>query len=457
MTLTRKQLLKAMAGAGAAVMVTPQAHASSGRVIQRDVCVIGGGASGSYAAVRLRDLGRSVVVVEREGRLGGHTETFRDPVTGGTADIGVAGYHDIPLVRRHFGRFDVPLSFAQTNPGTIRFADYRTGLPVDNYRMPPVSRLAEYAEVLEQYPYLEDGPDLPNPVPPELVAPFTGLMAKHGFEDLAPLLYLVSQGRSDLFDLPALYEMKYLNGPAVHGMLTQTTVTTSRRDNSELYEKITTYLGDDVLLNATVTEVSRELAGVQVLVSTPHGPRTIRARRLVVTVPPLLANLARFDLDSTERALFSRFSPGGYYTSVLRLPGVAQVPIQNVSADASRQHMPAMPGLYLLAATGIPEIFIAYYGSSRPLPEARVRADILAALGRLQSTGVLPATQPRFEMFASHAPFLLSVSGRDIAGGFYRRLSALQGRHNTFYAGAAFHTNDSTLLWRFTESLLPRI
>ncbi|RSM77322.1 FAD-dependent oxidoreductase [Kibdelosporangium aridum] len=454
MTLTRKQLLKAMAGAGAAVIVTPQAHASGSRVIERDVCVIGGGASGSYAAVRLRDLGRSVVLVERKGRLGGHTETFHDPVTGGTVDVGVAGYHDIPLVRHHFGRFDVPLQFSRTDPSTIRFADHRTGLPVDNYRMPPVSRLSEYANVLEQYPYLEDGPDLPDPVPAELVAPFTDLMAKHGFADLAPFLYLVSQGRSDLFDLPALYEMKYLNGPAVHAMLTGTTVTTSRRNNSELYEKITTFLGDDVLLNATLTGVSRDRAGVRVLLRTPHGPATIRARRLVVTVPPPLAGL---DMDSTERALFSRFSPGGYYTSVLRLPGVPQVPIQNVSADASRQHMPSMPGMYLLAATGIPEIFIAYYGSSRPQPETRVRADILGALGRLQSTGVLPTTQPRFEMFASHAPFLLSVSGRDIADGFYRRLSALQGRRNTFYTGAAFHTNDSTLLWRFTESLLPRI
>jgi heterodisulfide reductase subunit A-like polyferredoxin len=42
--------------------------------IIRDVCILGGGSTGTYAAVRLsQDLGKSVVVVEKTGRLGGHT------------------------------------------------------------------------------------------------------------------------------------------------------------------------------------------------------------------------------------------------------------------------------------------------------------------------------------------------------------------------------------------------
>jgi hypothetical protein len=44
-----------------------------------------------------------------------------------------------------------------------------------------------------------------------------------------------------------------------------------------------------------------------------------------------------------------------------------------------------------------------------------------------------------------------------IKAGFYRKLYALQGRNRTFYTGAAFHTHDSSLLWQFTEALLPRI
>ncbi len=60
-------------------------------IITRDVCVIGGGSSGTYAAIRLRDMGKSVVVVEREAVMGGHTNTYVVPGTGQTVDYGVVG------------------------------------------------------------------------------------------------------------------------------------------------------------------------------------------------------------------------------------------------------------------------------------------------------------------------------------------------------------------------------
>lgn len=40
------------------------------RIIERDVVIIGGGASGSHAAVRLReDFGKSIVIVEKQDNL----------------------------------------------------------------------------------------------------------------------------------------------------------------------------------------------------------------------------------------------------------------------------------------------------------------------------------------------------------------------------------------------------
>ena len=51
----------------AAAVVTPRA---GDRVVECDVAVLGGGASGAHAAVRLRDdFGKSVVVVEKEDIL----------------------------------------------------------------------------------------------------------------------------------------------------------------------------------------------------------------------------------------------------------------------------------------------------------------------------------------------------------------------------------------------------
>lgn len=43
-------------------------------IVTRDVAIIGGGASGAYAAVRLKeDFGRSVVVIEKAARLVRHS------------------------------------------------------------------------------------------------------------------------------------------------------------------------------------------------------------------------------------------------------------------------------------------------------------------------------------------------------------------------------------------------
>ena len=39
--------------------------------IEKDVCIIGGGASGTYAAVRLQQLGVDVALVEKQAKLGG--------------------------------------------------------------------------------------------------------------------------------------------------------------------------------------------------------------------------------------------------------------------------------------------------------------------------------------------------------------------------------------------------
>ncbi len=39
--------------------------------IEKDVCIIGGGASGTYAAVRLQQQGMKVALIEKETKLGG--------------------------------------------------------------------------------------------------------------------------------------------------------------------------------------------------------------------------------------------------------------------------------------------------------------------------------------------------------------------------------------------------
>jgi predicted NAD/FAD-binding protein len=78
-------------------------------VISRDFTIVGGGSAGTYAAIRLQDLGYSVTVIEQTERLGGHTQTYVDPATGETIDYGVRAWHKFPEVNNYFARLNVSL------------------------------------------------------------------------------------------------------------------------------------------------------------------------------------------------------------------------------------------------------------------------------------------------------------------------------------------------------------
>ena len=95
-----------------------------------------------------------------------------------------------------------------------------------------------------------------------------------------------------------------------------------------------------------------------------------------------------------------------------------------------------------------------YYGSPRPLPDEVVKADIVATIQRYQKANGLPVTNPEFVKFVNHAPFNLMVSNDAIRDGFYKKVFALQGQRNTFYNGIAWHTQDSSLLWKFTDDYI---
>lgn len=53
------------------------APCSVDNIVTRDICIVGGGSTGTYSAIRLSDLGKTVVLVEFKARLGGHTQTYR--------------------------------------------------------------------------------------------------------------------------------------------------------------------------------------------------------------------------------------------------------------------------------------------------------------------------------------------------------------------------------------------
>jgi flavin-dependent amine oxidoreductase len=467
MELTRKEALKlAVAGAGTALAgrvgaAAEEAAHRGDSVITRDVAIIGGGASGTYSAIRLRDLGKSVIVVEADDRLGGHTHTYTDPATGGTVDLGVLVWHDLDIVRDFLARFDVPVAKASfESPGMVtKYVDFRTGKEVAGYAPgDPSAGLAAYTAQLAKYPYLEQGYDLPDPVPADLLLRFGDFARKYELDTaVVRLIFNLGQGLGDFLNQPTLYVMKIFGLDLIRN-LSVGFIHAAGNDNSELYTKALEELGDDVLLRSHVVATDRDAHGyVKVRVATPTGARTIRAKKLLLTIPPKLRNLAAFDLDRTERSLFGQFVNTGYYTGVLRESGLPDnYAVENVGADTP-YHLPVLPGTYGISPTGLPGLHNIKYGSPNSMSLEQVKADIVASLARIRAAGTLPTTPPEFAVFSGHDPFELTVPVQAIKAGFYRDLYALQGHNRTFYTGATFHSHNSSLLWQFTEALLPRI
>ncbi|KAI1860495.1 hypothetical protein JX265_009894 [Neoarthrinium moseri] len=428
-------------------------------VIKRDVIVVGGGSTGTYSSIRLRDHGKSIIVVEKKATLGGHAEAWIDPSTGTAIDIGVIVFAYSETVDNYFARFNLSLApLSDTGPSI--YADFSTGQMVDF--VPPSQEavgaaLAVYKSHLDKYPALQDGFNLSYPVDPELLISFGDFVAKYGLQDMIPLVFTVNQGASPLLNISMLYTFKYLNAEVVE-QLERGFRTTEHHSTTELYHKAAEFLGPDVLFNSTVLEVDRSCPDeVRVAVQTPTGPKLVIAKKLLSTIPPMLENLQEYDLSEDEKDLFGQFFANGYYTGILKNTNL------NISISAAEPdqpyNVPEIPGLYSLMALPISGgITSIKYGRPTVLPNEQIQADIVASIQRYQKENGVPVTEPEWLVFSSHSPFNLMVSNDAIAAGFYQKLYSLQGERNTFYNGAAWQTQDSSVLWKFTDDyIIPNI
>ncbi|TVY58817.1 Beta-cyclopiazonate dehydrogenase [Lachnellula cervina] len=425
--------------------------------ITRDFAIIGGGSTGTYSAIRLKDLGNTVVVVEGKDRLGGHTETYHDPKTGGTIDYGVVIWHDLDIVRNYFARLNVSLITNSDANTASQYVDFQTGKPVSNYSAPdPSAALGIYAEQLAKYPYVELGFDLPYPVPDDLLLLFGDFVLKYGLQDLVAFLGDFAQGLGDILKQPTLYVFKNFGSDLIRNLQTGF-LTTALHDNSLLYESASADLGQDVVLNSTILAVDRSGSdGVKVVVKTPSGITLIKSRKLIFTIPPKVENLQGWDLDKNETSLFCQFSNSGYYTGIIQNSGIPDnLSIEDVSPNTLYNLAP-LPAIYSLSPTGIPGLLSVKLGSVSDLTDEEAKQKIISSVENLQLNRTGP-NNPELAVYSSHTPFELTVPPSAIAGGFYKSLYSLQGERHTWYLGAAFHTHDSSLLWQFTEALLPNI
>lgn len=441
------------------------------KLVERDVVIVGGGSSGTYAAVRLMDEGVSVVVLEKEARLGGHTVTYTDPETRQPFNLGVVIFHDSPIVRNYFGRFRVGLrKVGDLNGGRPQaYYDFDTGRAVAFEPVPEQAlgaAIQKYAQLIEsKYPYLSLGYDLPDPVPKELLAPYSEFVKANGLQDLVQLVNSIGSNNGNLLERPTLYGIKVFS-PLLVEAFSEGFITAASGDNRDLYRGAQHLLKqkDSVIYKAKIKKVKRSANGVLVWLDTPGQKVLVKAKKLVLAIPPLKKNLEDIGLDLTseEAHLFGKFKAFLYGSSVFEHSGInGSRDLANVGTNTPF-HLLTLPGSFtynsLIGKVATNKIS-TYYGSlDSNMTEREIKELIKGQLCNLEREGSIGPGEPHFKYIGNHAPYHIHVSANDIRKGFYKNLYALEGEQNTFWTGAAFVDNDSTLIWTWTEAfLLPLI
>jgi hypothetical protein len=332
--------------------MNPNSYKAKHHVIETDFVIIGGGGTGTYAAIQLKDQGKKIMVIESKPRLGGHTETYHDPETNSTIDMGVKLYHNEPIVYQWFARFNLSTTkFDYTASGPSQNVDFRTGqvlngLPAAN-QTAMAGALQRYAAVLQNYPQLEAGFYLPEPVPEDLYMPFGQFVQKYDIADAVQFIFGITSAFGDILELSTLQIFRTLS----LGLLATSSnfQTSSVADNSLLFERATAELlkANSLLLSSKVLATQRacETGSVRVLVDTPKGRRLIVAKKILMTIPPTPSVLTNLDPSQEELNIFGQLTAVGYYTSIIRNAGPVNITLQNLALDKPYA-LPPMPAIY---------------------------------------------------------------------------------------------------------------
>lgn len=458
--------LFALLGTGCTPAAAGQARRGAGDGLKHetttaDVLIIGGGAAGTYAAVSLLDRGVNAVVVEKQVDLGGHADTYTDPTTGQFTNAGVQLLHSSAIARDFAARLGIQLQPPSFDRSARSLSlDFRTGRPMTFPAAGPnvTAALQRYAQIVEStYPYLAEGFYLPSPVPEDLALPFGEFARKHGIEDAVYLFNLYTQGW-DIAKVPTAQAIVINSLELTRDVLGNSFTTIP--DFNDLYRNASALLGDRVLYSSSIQSLQRTADGVTAQVRTKCGSvKTVRARKLLMTGPPVLDNLAGWDVTPEETDLFRRFHTYGYYAGAV---SNADFPVNtsftNVAESEADFHIPQLPTIFSIGNTAMPNKTRLVYYATQPDEEAGKAAEMcLRDIDNLVVQQGFGQAKTKLLAWYPHGPFNLGVSSEEVRDGFYERLYGLQGKTSTWWSGATFSAHDSTQVWYHTRSLLDQL
>ncbi|MCJ1328092.1 hypothetical protein MMC10_004767 [Thelotrema lepadinum] len=448
--------------------------------IIKDVAIVGGGASGTYAAVRLReDYNTSVVVVEAQNRLGGHVNTYLDPISGAAIDYGVLAYSPIGNATDFFARFNIPTTTFDQAAQRDVYIDITNGAVLSDF-VPPTgpdvgAALETWQNITAQYvPYVLPGlwnffP--PGQVPEQLLMPFGELAQMYNLSAAVPTISYVSGiGLGGISNILTFYVMQAFGNPIVSELLAGQFFMPAKASNSLLYQRAQALLGHDVLLQSRVIYGNRSTNGVTLIVSNADGTtKLIQAKKLLLTFPPSLANLQPFQPTANESALFSTWTDVYSFAGVIRLPGVPENTtlsyLDPSSAPTNYLNTRNYPSTLLLtsSSTNGEHLFSVLYATNYSTTHRQAKDAITACVIDLQTSGTyLNASGSadgtlEFLAFADHNSVTWRQSASMLQDGLVQDIYGLQGRESTWYTGSLWTEDYSGTVWDFTDSFLPRL
>ncbi|KAE8149067.1 hypothetical protein BDV25DRAFT_168069, partial [Aspergillus avenaceus] len=442
----------------ASVAALPTTNLHPEDIITRDVCILGGGATGTYAAVQLREQGRSIALVEQKSRLGGHAETLYLP-NGKYVNYGVEGYFNNAITKDFFAQLNV--DYEALLPGTLisEYVNFNTGkkvLPGSELLTTAVAATL-YRGAIEQFDYLSTGAYyLPDQVPEVLLRPFREFVDSHALHGALDLIFTFAENVGDLLDTPLLYVIQNFGIPQIDALLGGGYIR-PKNGTDELFNKAANYIDpQNIFYSTTVSKTERNATGVELLVEDADGAqKLIRARKLLVAFPPTLSSLRGFDLREDESSLFAKWTHKNYYAAAVTNTGVPDgVNVANTNPDNQPGSLPLPPFQWALEYSGESGYFMTKVVAEADFTEEDARSLILSDVKRMGQAGTFDIAEPEIVAFASHSPETLMVSVDEVRDGFYGKLYGLQGQQSTFYTGYTFCTDYSTALWNYTRGVL---
>lgn len=465
-------------------------------IITRDVAIIGGGASGSYAAIRLKeDFNQSIVVIEKADRMvcnhhlkacccteadniqGGHVATYDDPKTAESFNYAVQTFNDYGPARSFFERMGVPVGPMARNALVSQYADFTTGLavnftpPANADRTDALRRLLNITAPYEDL-FLPGYWNFPSPdkIPADLLLPFGEFVSKYDLHAAVNQVFQVTgMGVGDMANALTLYVLGAFGQPMIRGFLGQADsfVPTSRR-NIDLYEAVQARLGDDVLLNSVVTQSLRTSIGHTLWVKDSLNKKymLVVARKLLIAIEPTEQNMAPFGLDIIEQGVFSKFRHTRVHAGIVSHPSLPKggsvinepaaaapnnyLELPELNFNVRFDHMGADSDLWRVMLVGKPEF-----------DADKAQALVREGLGKLIEKGTLPETEvvEKLEVraWADHGAMHMNVEAEELRKGFIQKLYALQGKRGTWWTGAAFAVQFQSILWAFDDVLIPKM